>query len=44
MSEALWSVVFAAEASNDLLLITEYLTQSYCGFGEPPAECPVSTT
>ena len=38
MSEALWSVVFAAEASNDLLLITEYLMQSYCGFGEPPAE------
>ncbi|QNI78273.1 hypothetical protein SynRS9909_00258 [Synechococcus sp. RS9909] len=31
-------MVFAAEAINDLLLITEYLTQSYCGFGEPPAE------
>ena len=38
MSEAPWSVVFAAEAINDLLLITEYLTQAYCGFGEPPAE------
>lgn len=31
-------MVFAAEAINDLLLITEVLTQSYCGFGEPPAE------
>ena len=38
MSEAPWSVVFAEEAINDLLLITDYLTQSYCGFGEPPAE------
>ena len=38
MSEAPWPVVFAAEAINDLLLITEHLTQSYCGFGEPPAE------
>ena len=38
MSEAPWSVVFAAEAINDLLLITEYLTQAYCCFGEAPAE------
>jgi hypothetical protein len=38
MSEAQWTVVFAAEAINDLLLITEYLTQSYCGFWEPLAE------
>ena len=38
MSEAQWTVVFAAEAINDLLLITENLTQSYCGFGEPLAE------
>ena len=38
MSEAPWSVVFAEEAINDLLLITDVLTQSYCGFGEPPAE------
>ena len=38
MSEAQWTVVFAAEAINDLLLITEVLTQSYCGFGEPLAE------
>lgn len=38
MSEAPWSVVFAEEAINDLLLITDYLTQSYCGFGEAPAE------
>ncbi|MBM5827488.1 MAG: type II toxin-antitoxin system RelE/ParE family toxin [Cyanobacteria bacterium M_surface_7_m2_040] len=38
MSEAPWTVVFAAEAISDLLLIAEYLTQSYCGFGEPPAE------
>jgi len=33
-----WAVVFAEKAINDLLLITDYLTQSYCGFGEPPAE------
>ena len=38
MSEAPWTVAFAAEAINDLLLITEYLTQAYCGFGESPAE------
>jgi plasmid stabilization system protein ParE len=38
MSEAPWTVVFAAEAINDLVLITEYLTQAYCGFGEPLAE------
>ncbi len=31
-------MVFAAEAINDLVLITEYLTQAYCGFGEPLAE------
>jgi plasmid stabilization system protein ParE len=38
MSEAPWPVVFAAEASNDLVLITDYLTQAYCGFGEPLVE------
>lgn len=38
MSEAPWAVVFAAEAINDLLLITEVLTQAYCSFGESPAE------
>ena len=38
MSEAQWTVVFAAEAINDLLLITEYLTHSYCAFVEPLAE------
>ena len=38
MSEAPWTVVFAAEAVNDLVLITDYLTQAYCGFGEPLAE------
>jgi len=38
MSEAPWRVVFAAEAINDLLLIAEYLRQSYCGFGEPTVE------
>ncbi len=38
MSEAQWTVVFAEEAINDLVLITEYLTQAYCGFGEPLAE------
>ncbi len=38
MSEAPWSVVFAKEAINDLLLITDYLTEGYFGFGEPPAE------
>ena len=38
MSEAPWTVVFAAEAINDLLLITEYLAQAYCSFGESPAE------
>ncbi len=38
MSEAQWTVVFAEDAINDLVLITEYLTQAYCGFGEPLAE------
>ena len=38
MSEAPWTVVFAAEAINDLLLISEYLAQAYCSFGESPAE------
>ena len=38
MSEAPWTVVFAAEAFNDLALISEFLTQAYCGFGEPQAE------
>ena len=38
MSEAPWPVVFAAEAVNDLLLITEYLAQAYCSFGEALVE------
>jgi plasmid stabilization system protein ParE len=38
MSEAPWTVVFAADAINDLLLIADHLAQAYCGFGEPPAE------
>ena len=38
MSEAPWTLVFAEEAINDLELITEHLTQAYCGFGEPLAE------
>ena len=38
MSEAPWTVVFAEDAINDLVLITEYLTQAYCSFGEPLAE------
>ena len=38
MSEAPWTVVFAAEAINDLLLIADHLTQAYCSFGEPPAQ------
>jgi plasmid stabilization system protein ParE len=38
MSEAPWTVVFAADAINDLLLIADHLAQAYCGFGEPPAQ------
>lgn len=38
MSEAPWTVVFAADATNDLLLIAHHLAQAYCSFGEPPAE------
>jgi plasmid stabilization system protein ParE len=38
MSEATWTVVFAVEAINGLVLITEYLTQAYSGFGEPLVE------
>jgi plasmid stabilization system protein ParE len=38
MSEAQWTVVFAEDAINDLVLITEYLTQAYCSYGEPLAE------
>ena len=38
MSEAPWTVVFAADATNDLLLIADHLVQAYCGFGEPPAQ------
>jgi plasmid stabilization system protein ParE len=38
MSEAPWTVVFAAEAFNDLALIFEFLAQAYCGFGEPQVE------
>lgn len=36
--EAPWSVVFAAEAMNDLVLISDHLIQAYQGFGEPPEE------
>ena len=38
MSGAPWSVVFATDATNDLLLIADHLAQAYRGFGEPPAE------
>ena len=38
MSEAPWTVVFAVEAINGLVLITECLTQAYSGFGEPLVE------
>ena len=38
MSEAPWTVVFATDAINDLLLIADHLAQAYCGFGEPPAQ------
>jgi toxin ParE1/3/4 len=38
MSEATWTVVFAVEAINGLVLITEYLTQACSGFGEPLVE------
>jgi len=38
MSESSRMVVFAVEATNDLVLITEYLTQAYSGFGEPLVE------
>ena len=38
MSEAPWTVVFAADAINDLLLIKEHLTEAYCSFREPIAE------
>ena len=38
MSEVPWTVVFAEDAINDLVLITEYLTHAYCSFGEPLAE------
>lgn len=36
--EAPWVVVFAAEAINDLRLISDHLIQAYQGFGEPQAE------
>lgn len=36
--EAPWVVVFAAEAINDLRLISDHLIQAYQGLGEPPAE------
>jgi hypothetical protein len=38
MSAAPWTVVFAVEALIRLVLITEYLTQAYSGFGEPLVE------
>jgi plasmid stabilization system protein ParE len=38
MSAAPWTVVFAVEAINGLVLITEYLTQAYSGFGEALVE------
>jgi toxin ParE1/3/4 len=34
MSEVTWSVVFAADAIHDLLLIQDHLNQAYRGFGE----------
>ena len=37
-SEAPWAVVFAADAVNDLLLISDHLLQAYQGFGEPLEE------
>jgi toxin ParE1/3/4 len=37
-SEAPWRVVFAADAVNDLLLISAHLMQAYQGFGEPLEE------
>jgi len=44
MSEAPWTVVFAAEAFNDLALISEFLAQAYYGFGEPKAKAHSHTT
>ena len=38
MSEVQRTVAFAEEGFNDLVLINEYLTQAYCGFGESLAE------
>ena len=38
MSAAPWTVVFAVEALIRLVLITEYLTQAYSGYGEPLVE------
>ena len=37
-SEAPWRVGFAADAINDLRLISEHLIQAYQGFGESPEE------
>jgi len=37
-SEAPWRVVFAADAINDLRLISDHLIQAYQGFGESPEE------
>jgi hypothetical protein len=37
-SEAPWRVGFAADAINDLLLISDHLIQAYQGFGESPEE------
>ncbi len=38
MSEVPWSVVFAADAIHDLLLIQDHLNQAYRGFGESVEE------
>lgn len=33
-----WTVVFAADAADDLFLIEHHLTRAYRGFGEGPVE------
>lgn len=38
MSDDAWTVVFAAKAIEDLVLIEAHLSASYQGFGESPAE------
>lgn len=38
MTDAAWSVLFAAAAEEDLVLIEAHLTEAYEAFGEPPTE------